>query len=60
MNYNETVEKVMILLKEKEVCSSGQKSHRDCCESLDYPLSQRDDDVKVTCRHRLHCTALAA
>lgn len=24
MNYNETVEKVMMLLKEKEVCSSSQ------------------------------------
>lgn len=34
MNYNETVEKVMMLLKEKEVCSSSQKSHRDCYESL--------------------------
>ena len=34
MNYNETVEKVLMLLKEKEMCSSSQKSHRDCYESL--------------------------
>lgn len=26
MNYNETVDKVMVLLKEKEVCFSSQKS----------------------------------
>lgn len=34
MNYKETVEKVMDLLKEKGVCSSSRKSHRDCYESL--------------------------
>lgn len=34
MNYDETVNKVMILLKEKEICSSSRKSHRDCYESL--------------------------
>lgn len=41
MNYNETVEKVMMLLKEK-VCSSSQKSHRDCYESLGLFIKQRD------------------
>ncbi len=35
MNYNETVAKVMALLKEKEVCLSSRKSHRDCYESLE-------------------------
>lgn len=30
MNYNETVDRVIALLKEKEVCLSSQKSHRDC------------------------------
>lgn len=34
MNYRETVEKVMNLLKEKKVCASSRKSHRDCYESL--------------------------
>ncbi len=34
MNYNETVDKVMALLKEKEVGLRSQKSHRDCYESL--------------------------
>ena len=42
MNYNETVEKVMMLLKEREVCSSSQKSHRDCYESLGLFIKQRD------------------
>lgn len=42
MNYNETVEKVMILLKEKEVCSSSRKSHRDCYESLGLFIKKRD------------------
>jgi len=34
MDYDETVVKVMNLLKEKEVCSSSQKSHKDCYLSL--------------------------
>lgn len=34
-------EKVMILLKEKEVCSSSRKSHRDCYESLGLFIKQR-------------------
>lgn len=34
MNYKETVEKVIALLKRKEVCSSSRKSHRDCYEAL--------------------------
>ena len=36
MNYANTVEKVMSLLKEKKVCSSSRKSHRDCYESLSF------------------------
>lgn len=43
MNYNETVEKVMVLLKEREVCSSSQKSHRDCYESLGLFMEQRNE-----------------
>lgn len=35
MNYNETVEKVMDLLKKKDVCSSSQKSHKNCYASLE-------------------------
>lgn len=34
MNYKKTVEKVMALLKEKEVCASSRKSHKDCYEAL--------------------------
>lgn len=30
MDYNATVDKVMNLLKEKGVCSSSRKSHKDC------------------------------
>ena len=43
MNYNETVDKVMALLKEKEVCFSSQKSHRDCYESLGLFIRQRNE-----------------
>ena len=34
MNYDETVEKVMIFLKERKVCSNSRKSHRECYDSL--------------------------
>ena len=50
MNYNETVEKVMMLLKEKEVCSSSQKSHRDCYESLGPLIKQRDGNYSEAIR----------
>jgi len=40
MNYNETVEKVMELLKEKEVCSSSRSSHKDCYASLEQFMEQ--------------------
>ena len=43
MNYNETVNNVMALLKEKEVCLSSRKSHRDCYESLEIYMKQRDE-----------------
>ena len=52
MNYNETVEKVMVLLKEKEVCSSSQKSHRDCYESLGLFIKQRDGSYSEAIRER--------
>ena len=44
MNYDETVNKVMILLKEKEICSSSRKSHRDCYESLRLFIKQRNEE----------------
>lgn len=50
MNYNETVEKVMMLLKEREVCSSSQKSHRDCYESLGLFIKQRDGSYSEAIR----------
>lgn len=50
MNYNETVEKVMMLLKEKEVCFSSQKSHRDCYESLGLFIKQRDESYSEAIR----------
>ena len=43
MNYNETVDKVMVLLKEKGVCFSSQQSHRDCYESLRLFMEQRNE-----------------
>lgn len=50
MNYNETVEKVMMLLKEKEVCSNSQKSHRDCYKSLGLFIKQRDGNYSEVIR----------
>ena len=35
MDYKKTVENVMALLKEKEVCSSSRKSHKECYQSLE-------------------------
>lgn len=42
MGYNETAQKVMMLLKEKAMCPSSQKSHRDCYESLGLFIKQKD------------------
>ena len=50
MNYSETVNKVMVLLKEKEVCSSSRKSHRDCYESLALFMNQRNERYSDTIR----------
>lgn len=50
MNYNETVEKVMVLLKEREVCSSSQKSHRDCYESFGFFITQMDGSYSEALR----------
>ena len=52
MNYNETVEKVMMLLKEKKVCSSSQKSHRDCYDSLGFFIKQREECYSAEIRER--------
>ena len=52
MNYNETVEKVMMLLKEKRVCSSSQKSHRDCYDSLGLFIKQREECYSAEIRER--------
>jgi len=40
MNYDETVEKVMTFLKERKVCSSSRKSHRECYDSLKFFMLQ--------------------
>jgi integrase len=50
MSYNETVDELMILLKNKEVCSSSQKSHRDCYESLGLLMKQRNEVYSVAIR----------
>lgn len=44
MNYDDTVEKVMTLLKEKKVCSSSRKSHKDCYDSLRLYLDQNNTE----------------
>ena len=50
MNYANTVEKVMSLLKEKKVCSSSRKSHRDCYESLRSYLDKNSTKYTVKVR----------
>ena len=40
MDYQTTVDAVMSLLKEKKVCSSSRRSHKDCYDSLDEFLNQ--------------------
>ena len=50
MNYSDTVERVMSLLKEKKVCSSSKKSHRDCYESLGLYLKQSNIEYTVKAR----------
>ena len=50
MNYNETVAKVMMFLKEREVCWSSQKSHRECYESLGQFLQKKKEDYSVYTR----------
>lgn len=50
MNYNETVNKVMAFLKEKGVCSSSLKSHRDCYESLGLYMKQRNESYSEAIR----------
>lgn len=40
----------MVLLKEKEVCFSSQKSHRDCYESLGLFMKQRNEGYSEAIR----------
>ena len=40
MDYKKTVEKVMALLKRKEVCASSRKSHDECYKSLEDFMSR--------------------
>ena len=50
MNYNRTVTKVMAFLKEKEVCASSRKSHKDCYESLGRFMCQRNETYSALVR----------
>ena len=50
MNYNRTVAKVMAFLKEKEVCASSRKSHKDCYESLGRFMCQRNETYSTLVR----------
>lgn len=43
MDYKETVNNVMALLKEKGVCASSQKSHEDCYRSLGDFMAERKE-----------------
>jgi hypothetical protein len=40
MNYNKTVDRVMALLVERNICTSSKKSHKDCYASLEQFMKQ--------------------
>jgi integrase len=50
MDYNATVDMVMNLLKEKGVCSSSQKSHKDCYFSFAQFLEQTKQEYSGKAR----------
>lgn len=51
MDYHVTVGKVMTLLKEKGVCSSSQKSHKECYFSLGSFLDRTGQEYSETSRN---------
>ena len=50
MDYKETVNNVMALLKEKGVCTSSQKSHEDCYRSLGNFMAERKESYSPELR----------
>lgn len=50
MNYQTTVDSVMSLLKEKKVCSSSRRSHKDGYDSLEEFLNQTGRDYSEKAR----------
>ena len=52
MDYKKTVENVMALLKEKKVCSSSRKSHKECYQSLEDFLSKENAAFSQQLRER--------
>ncbi len=50
MDYRATVDRVMALLKEKKVCSSSQKSHKDCYDFLEEFLNQTGQEYSEKAR----------
>ena len=52
MNYNDTVVKVMTLLKEKGVCRSSQKSHKECYSLLGKFLKDKGKEYSPDLREQ--------
>ena len=52
MDYKKAVENVMVLLKEKEVCSSSRKSHKECYHSLEDFLLKENAPFSPQLRNR--------
>lgn len=50
MDYNETVNNVMSLLKDKGVCASSRKSHEDCYRSLEDFMAERNESYSSELR----------
>lgn len=50
MYYQNTVDKVIAFLKEKGVCRSSQKSHKDCYKSLGDFMAERNETYSISVR----------
>ncbi len=50
MDYRATVDRAMALLKEKKVCSSSRKSHKDCYDFLEEFLNQTGQEYSEKAR----------
>lgn len=56
MDFKKTAEKVLTLLKEKEVCASSRKSHMECYHSLEDFMAKENEAFSPQLRNRWLCS----